>query len=217
MNRKLPPQHSSTSKKPWLSALTRAVFGLLCALIFSSGAALADVTITTPYPYDHPPLPGAEAGTYAFTTSGYAGTDCFTTYVGAVKFLPNSAGTGGSLCAKGNIQFVGAGPICVSAIASGANTQPFVLSGPYYNNHDGTLCENVKIVGGVFNGQSLTSHDYVSPDGKQILISIQNIDYACPGVSNPPTALAAGPVNLFKISKVADDPPGSGKLDCTNP
>src|SRR5260370_2017758 len=116
-------------------------------LLMYARAGLADVTVTTPYPYADPPEPGAEKGTYAFTVSGYTGTDCFSTYTGAVKFLPNSAGTGGSLCAKGNIQFVGAGPVCASEIASGANKQLFVLSGPYYYNHAGTLCENVTIVG----------------------------------------------------------------------
>jgi hypothetical protein len=189
----------------------------LAVCVVCAKVAAADVTVTTPYPYDRVPKAGVEAGTYAFTVSGYEGTDCFSTYTGAVKFLPNSAGTGGSLCAKGNIQFVGAGPVCVSEIASGANKQLFVLSGPYYNNHDGTLCENVTIVGGAFNGQPLTFHDYVSRDGKQILISNQNIDYACPGVAQPQTGLVAGPGSLFKISEVADDPPGSGKLDCTNP
>src|SRR5437763_2328920 len=101
--------------------------------------ARADVIVTTPYPYDNPPLPGAERGTYAYNGSGYAGPDCFTTIIGAAKFLPNSAGTGGMLCAKSNIQFVGAGPVCASAIASGAQQQLFVLSGPYTYNHDGTL------------------------------------------------------------------------------
>ena len=219
MNRKLPLQHPSTSKKPWLSTLGLIAVGLFLALISASGAAFADVTVTTPYPYDKVPKAGVEAGTYAFTVSGYAGTDCFSTFIGAVKFLPNSAGTGGSLCAKGNIQFVGAGPVCASEIASGANKHLFVLSGPYYYNHDGTLCENLAIVGGTYNGMPLTFHDYVSPDGKQILISQQNIDYACPGVAQqqPSTLLVAGPGSLFKISKVADDPPGSGKLDCNNP
>jgi hypothetical protein len=191
--------------------------GSILGCVLWAAIGLADVSVTTPYPYDNPPPPGAEKGTYAYNGSGYAGPDCFTTIIGAVKFLPNSQGTGGTMCVKSNIQFVGGGPICLSEIASGAQKQLFLLSGPYYYNHDGTICENLQIVGGAFAGQPLTFHDYVSPNGSQILVDNQNIDYACPGVAQPQTGLVAGPANLFKISKVADDPPGSGKLDCTNP
>src|SRR5438105_10274359 len=149
---------------------SRWIPGLMISLLLVS-LCRADVIVTTPYPYDKPPAPGVEKGTYAFNGSGYAGPDCFTTIIGAAKFLPDGSGKGGSLCVKANITFDGAGPVCTSEIASGQQKQLFVLDGPYYYNHDGTLCENVAIVGGAFNGQSLTFHDYVSPDGKLIFLT----------------------------------------------
>jgi hypothetical protein len=189
---------------------------ILTSILLAS-IARADVTVTTPYPYDSPPAPGVEKGTYAFNGSGYAGVDCFTTIIGAVKFLPDGSGKGGTMCVKANIQFLGAGPICASAIASGEQKQLFLLSGPYTYNHDGTMCENLKILGGIFNGLPATFHDYVSPKGDLIFLANENIDYACPGIAQTQSGLAIGTANLFKISKVGDDPPGSGKLDCTNP
>src|SRR6266446_809819 len=101
------------------------------------------------------------------------------------------------MCVKSNIQFNGTGPFCMTELASGQEKQLFVLSGPYTYNHDGTLCENLTAVGGVFNGQQFTFHDYVSPKGDLIFLIGANIDYACPGVPSRPVALSAGPANLF--------------------
>src|SRR2546423_4475259 len=84
------------------------------ACLLSAGPVLADVVETTPYPYAKPPAPGIEKGTYAYNGSGFAGPDCFFTIAGTAKFLPNTDGSGGSLCAKSNIQFVGTGPFCTS-------------------------------------------------------------------------------------------------------
>lgn len=194
----------------------KLVSRLLVALFLTwTPVSLADVIETTPYPYAKAPAPGVERGTYAFNGSGYAGPDCFFALIGAAKLLPNSQGTGGTLCAKSNIQFVGTGPFCTSEIATGAQKQLFVLSGPYTYNNDGTLCENLKIVGGAFDGRPLTFHDYVSPKG-DILLTGASIEHPCPGIAQPQTGLAAGPANLFKISDVDDDPPGSGTLSCTN-
>lgn len=162
--------------------------------------------------------PGIEQGTYAYNGSGYVGSDCFASFIGAAKFLPNVAGTGGTICAKANIQYEGAGPLCASLIGSGADKQLSVLSGRYTYNHDGTLCENLKVVGGIFDGQNLTFHDYVSPKGDLIILDNININYPCPVVTPAQTPLATvGSTTLFKISKVGDDPPGSATLNCTNP
>jgi hypothetical protein len=191
--------------------------GWLVGCLLWASLGLADVVVTTPYPYSRVPAPGAEKGTFAFNGSAAAGSDCYVATTGAVKFLPNSQGTGGTLCAKANTQWIGAGPLCASAIAAGQDKMLFVAGGPYFYNHDGTLCENLKIVGGVFDGLTLTFHDYVSPKGDQILVTGEDIDYPCPGLTNPPGPLTAGPIMDFRISDVADDPPGSGRLDCTNP
>ena len=145
------------------------------------------------------------------------GTDCFATLVGAARFLPNASGTGGTLCAKSNIQLVGAGPVCAAAIATGGQQQLFVFGGPYTYNPDGTICENLKIIGGLFDGQPITAHDYVSPKGDWILPTVESIDYPCPGLPQPQTGVLAGPATLFKISRIGDDPAGSGSLQCTNP
>jgi hypothetical protein len=74
------------------------------------------------------------------------------------------------------------------------------VGGPYFYNHDGTICENTKIVGGPFDGQPITFHDYVSPKGDMILVTDETIDYPCPGVTNQPTPITTGPVMGFKIS-----------------
>ena len=196
--------------------LSRWLLALLISLAWTN-LALADVVETSPYPYARPPSRGVEKGTYAFNGSGPAGPDCFVTLVGAARFLPNAARTGGRLCAKANLQAVGAGPVCAAALASGANQQVFVFGGPYTYNPDGTICENLKIIGGSLDGQPITAHDYVSNDGNLILPTAESIDYPCPNLPHPQNGVLAGPAVLFKISKVGDDPAGSGSLACVNP
>lgn len=50
---------------------------ILMYCLIPANLALSDVTETTPYPYDSPPAPGIEQGTYAYNGSGYVGSDCF--------------------------------------------------------------------------------------------------------------------------------------------
>ncbi|MGH7898748.1 MAG: hypothetical protein ACREQQ_12395, partial [Candidatus Binatia bacterium] len=63
--------------------------------ILLGGQAAADVTVSTPYPYDDPPTPGTERGTYTFNGTGSAGPDCAFSIVGTAKFLPNADSSGG--------------------------------------------------------------------------------------------------------------------------
>ena len=187
--------------------------GLLLRALLEAGVAAADVTDTTPYNYDHPPKPGRERGSYAFNGSGSVGPDCYVSIVGVAKFLPNAARTGGNLCLKFNFESRGSGPFC--APASQAQGSIGVLGGPYTYNGDGTICENLHFIGGGLNGISATFHTYLDPKGRWILPTGQNIAYPCPGVAANGVVIshAVG----FKISKFGDDPPGSGRLNCTNP
>jgi len=90
-----------------------------------------------------------------------------------------------------------------------------VLGGPYTYNGDGTICENLHFIGGGLNGISATFHTYLDPKGRWILPTGQNIAYPCPGVAA--NGLVISHAVGFKISKFGDDPPGSGRLNCTNP
>src|SRR5881628_455696 len=72
----------------------------------------ADITMTTPYDYDHPPKPGTERGTYMAAATGSFGPDCFFTFIGTAKYLPNPDGSGGKHCTKGNVELSGSGPGC---------------------------------------------------------------------------------------------------------
>src|SRR2546426_5149985 len=113
-----------------------------CALVLFAVEALADVTQSTPYPYDDPPAPGAERGTYAFNGMGAAGPDCVFSIVGVAKFLPNADLSGGKICVKFNVDLSGAGPLCLgSPLVEG---ELGVLSATYTYNGDRTLCEHAK-------------------------------------------------------------------------
>jgi len=186
---------------------------LLCSVLLGGRIVRADVTDTTPYDYDHPPKVGREAGTYGFTGSGAFGPDCVFVAIGTAKFLPNGAGTGGTFCSKLNLELRGSGPACASAPV--AEPALAVVGGTYTYNGDGTICENLHIVGSPLNGMPMTFHTYVSPDGKTLVSSAQDIAYACPGIV-PNGQITATAVSM-KIGQHGDDPPGSGQLPCTNP
>ena len=126
---------------------------LLLSFALAAGTAYADVTDPTPYNYEHVPKPGREAGTFAFTGSGAAGPDCLYVIVGGAKFLPDGSGTGGTFCGKGNIELSGSGPACATAPVS--ETMLAVVGGTYTLNGDGTVCENLKFIGGVLDGMAL--------------------------------------------------------------
>jgi hypothetical protein len=189
--------------------------GILLGALLKAGLAVADVTDTTPYDYNHPPKPGRERGTYAFNGSGALGDDCYVSIVivGVAKFLPNAAGGGGDLCLKFNFEAKGTGLFCPPAMLAQGSIG--VLGGPYTYNGDGTICENLHFIGGALNGMPATFHTYLDPKGRWILPTGQNIAYPCPGVA--PNGQVIGHAVGFKISKVGDDPPGSGMLNCTNP
>ena len=185
----------------------------LIVSLWMAAVAVADVTDTTPYDYGHPPKRGREKGTYAFNGSGALGDDCYVSIVGVAKFLPNAARSGGDLCLKFNFEARGTGPFCPPAAMFAGNIG--VLAGPYTYNGDGTICENLHFIGGGLNGLPATFHTYLDPKGRWILPTGQNIAYPCPGVAQ--NGFVIGHAVGFKISKVGDDPPGSGRLDCTNP
>ena len=177
-------------------------------------ASHADVTMTTPYDYQHPPKPGKERGTYMAAASGSLGPDCFFTFIGTAKYLPNPDGSGGRHCTKGNVELSGSGPAC--PIGKPFENLPVIVSGDYSYNGDGTLCERSRIVGGALDGFQFPFHTYVDPDGRWVFVTTQDIAYPCPNATPNPTGLTSqGPG--FKISKFGDDPEGSDDLPCTNP
>src|SRR3989441_7338783 len=98
----------------------------------------ADITNTTPYDYDYPPKRGRERGTYMAAATGALGPDCFFTFIGGAKLLPNPDRSGGTHCAKGNIELSGSGPLC--ALKPQAEGALVVIGGTYTYNRDGTLC-----------------------------------------------------------------------------
>jgi hypothetical protein len=193
----------------------RTIVGLalLLGLLLEVGIVAADVTDTTPYTYDHVPKRGRERGTYAFNGSGALGPDCYVSIVGAAKFLPNAARTGGDLCLKFNFEPRGSGPFCSPAAQAAGSIG--VLGGTYTYNGDGTICENLHFIGGGLEGIPATFHTYLDPKGRWILPTGQNIAYPCPGVAA--NGFVISQAIGFKISKFGDDPSGSGTLNCTNP
>ena len=191
----------------------RWLAGLLGVLLWGSSGH-ADITNTTPYDYDRPPAPGTEQGTYMAAATGSLGPDCFFTFIGTAKYLPNPDGSGGKHCTKGNIELSGSGPAC--PVGKPFETMPVVTSSDYTYNGDGTLCERVKIVGGLFDGMEFPFHTYVDPDGRWVFVTTQDIAYPCPNpASNIPGLTSQGPG--FRIGRFGDDPTGSGALPCTNP
>jgi len=190
-----------------------ACLGFFYGILFWAIPIAADVVNPTPYDYDSVPLPGAEAGTYAFNGASSAGPDCFLVITGTAKLLPNAERSGGTICIKGNIDVRGTGPLCPALMTQ--TTMLAVNSGTYSYNGDGTLCENVHIVGGPFDGQPLTFHTYVDPKGRWLLPTAENIAYPCPGIVANGQVIVSG--TAFKIGTHGDDPPGSGMLPCTNP
>jgi hypothetical protein len=188
--------------------------GLLSGALLCATSVSADITNTTPYDYDRPPKPGKERGTYMAAATGALGPDCFFTFIGTAKLLPNPDGSGGKHCVKGNVELTGSGPLC--ALKPEAEGRLIVLDGTYTYNGDGTVCENMKIVGGVLDGTELPFHTYVDPKGKWVFPTTQDIAYPCSGAAaNPAGMTLQGPG--YKISKFGDDPPRSGQLPCTNP
>jgi hypothetical protein len=191
----------------------------LASVVLLSGALLwgssvrADVTNPTPYDYDRLPVPGVEGGTYAFNGAGSVGPDCVAAVTGTAKVLPNPDGTGGTICAKGSLDVRGTGPLCPVLMTQ--TTTPTVLGGTYTYNGDGTICENLHIVGGPFDGQPVTFHTFLDPKGRWALPTATNIAYPCPGIVA--NGQLIGSTTAFKIGKHGDDPPGSGLLPCTNP
>ena len=142
------------------------------------------------------------------------GPDCFLTFIGTAKYLPNPDGSGGKHCTKGNVELSGSGPGCVAG--KPFENLPVVVSATYTYNGDGTLCERAKVVGGPLDGFEFPFHTYVDPKGQWVFVTDQDIAYPCPNpTANPPGLTQQGPG--FKISKFGDDPPGSGELPCTNP
>src|SRR5256885_9838030 len=79
----------------------RCLAALLGVLLWPA-AGHADITNTTPYDYDSPPKPGKERGTYMAAATGSLGPDCFFTFIGTAKYLPNPDGSGGKHCTKGD-------------------------------------------------------------------------------------------------------------------
>ena len=189
----------------WLAALL--------GVLLWGAASRADITNTTPYDYDQPPAPGKEQGTYMAAATGSFGPDCFFTFIGTAKYLPNPDGSGGKHCTKGNVELTGSGPGCA--------VKPFesmlvVVSADYTYNGDGTLCERAKLVGGPLDGTEFPFHTYVDTNGMWVFPTTQDIAYPCANASSNLTGLTTqGPG--FKIGRFGDDPPGSGQLPCTNP
>ena len=173
----------------------------------------ADITMTTPYDYDHPPKPGTERGTYMAAATGSFGPDCFFTFIGTAKYLPNPDGSGGKHCTKGNVELSGSGPGCAF---KPYETMPVVTETDYTYNGDGTLCERVRFVGGPLAGTEFPFHTYVDPNGRWVFPTTQEIAYPCPNAASNITGInSQGPG--FKIGAFGDDPAGSGQLPCTNP
>src|SRR5713226_121097 len=77
----------------------------LAAVLLCAGSLWGDVTDSTPYDYGTLPQSGIERGTYVF--NGYFSDgppNCNGVAIGTAKFLPNGQGTGGTFCAKFNVQ-----------------------------------------------------------------------------------------------------------------
>src|SRR5436309_13180366 len=87
----------------------RCLAALLGVLLWSAPSR-ADITNTTLYDYDQPPAPGKEQGTYMAAATGSLGPDCFFTFIGTAKYLPNPDGSGVKHCTKGNVELTGSGP-----------------------------------------------------------------------------------------------------------
>ena len=186
----------------------------LLGVLLSGATAHSDITMTTPYDYQHPPKPGKERGTYMAAATGSLGPDCFFTFIGTAKYLPNPDGSGGKHCTKGNIEFSGSGPAC--SVGKPFENVPVVTLSDYTYNGDGTLCERVTIIGGPLNGMEFPFHTYVAPDGEWVMVTTQDIAYPCANAASNVLQLnSQGPG--FKIAQFGDDPPGSGELPCTNP
>src|SRR2546426_12718539 len=86
----------------WLAALL--------GVLLWGAAGHADITNTTPYDYDSPPTPGKERGSYMAAGTGSFGPDCFFTFIGAAKYLPNPHGSGGKHCTKRHVEPSARGP-----------------------------------------------------------------------------------------------------------
>jgi hypothetical protein len=186
----------------------------LLGVVLGSATGRADVTNTTPYDYDRPPPRGAERGTYMAAATGSLGPDCFFTFIGTAKYLPNPDGSGGRHCTKGNIELSGTGPAC--ALGKPFEAMPVVSTANYTYNGDGTLCERVTIVGGLLDGMQFPFHTYLDPNGMWVFVTTQDIAYPCAGATSTiPELTSQGPG--YRIGKFGDDPPGSGELPCTNP
>jgi len=140
-------------------------------------AGHADITNTTPYDYDSPPRPGKEQGTYMAAATGSFGPDCFFTFIGTAKYLPNPDGSGGKHCTKGNIELSGSGPAC--AVGKPFETMPVVNLSDYTYNGDGTLCERVKIVGGPLDGMVFSLHTYVDTNGMWVFVTRSPVGSSC--------------------------------------
>jgi hypothetical protein len=177
-------------------------------------AGHADVTMTTPYDYQHPPKPGKERGTYMAAATGALGPDCLFTFIGTAKYLPNPDGSGGRHCTKGNVELSGSGAACT--IGKPFENLPVTVSGDYSYNGDGTLCERSRIIGGPLDGIQFPFHTYVDTDGRWVFVTTQDIAYPCPNATPNPAGLTSQGPGL-KISKFGDDPAESGDLPCTNP
>lgn len=186
---------------------------LILAILLGAAGAAGDVTDPTPYDYERPPAPGRERGTYMAAATGVLGPECFFSFIGTAKLLPNPDGTGGWHCAKGGIEVSGPGPLC--ALKPLIESTPFVIGGTYTYNGDGTLCESLRVIGGPLDGRQIPFHTYVDPNGKWVWVTLQDIAYGCVAPAPGPGSTSAGPG--FKIGAAGDDPPGSGALPCTNP
>ena len=197
---------------------------LVFTLLATAHGAIADVTQSTPYPYDKPPTAGVERGTYAFNGMGAAGPDCVFSIVGVAKFLPNADLSGGKICVKFNVDLSGTGPLCVSApLVEG---ELGMLSATYTYNGDGTLCERAKFSIGPYKNVESMFHDYVAPDGGWVLVTNQDVAYKCPNALTPGplnvgpdgvTVRPLGALTALRIGANGDDPPGSGDLACAAP
>lgn len=172
-----------------------------------------DPSDPTPYDYDNPPPPGAETGTYIATFVGSAG-GCFAVGTGTFKLLANPDGSGGRHLFRGTLALDKTFPQCASLGAQIAEG-PAVIAGTYTYNGDGTLCEDLHIVGGPLDGEPAPALTYVSPDGSNIIPNFSDVRAHCPDVPAPGPAFAPliGLGIGFRIGVFGDDPPGSGLLD----
>jgi hypothetical protein len=179
------------------------------AILLSGQIAGAVFIDATPHDYDHVPPPGTEGGTYhASFRASILG--CFFTAAGTAKLLPNPDGTGGKHCFKTNNEVDQTLPEC--AAVAPLLEAPIVGFGEYTYNGDGTLCENLKVVGGPFDGTPVPFLTYVDPDGKWLMVHSQDATQVCPGL--PPNGFIVGDGRGDRIGRQGDDPSGSGELAC---